>query len=441
MKTEREAEGLYRLLANPRVNYRGLVASHAEKTVERMAPGSTVRVVHDTTELKFSGESERAGLSRRSSTSTEQVFFAHVALALSCDEVARPLGVVGMKCWARTGPARSSRKLSGPQLAKLSDKESNRWGELVEEVEERIDDRAHAIHLMDREGDSYPLLCAMVERARRFVVRMARDRVVFAEDPETGAEDTIHLSEALLALRHRVSREVPLSRRAKTAMPRLSKTHPPRDARAATLAVSAGRVTLKRPRFYTDELPDSLTLNVVYAQEVDVPPGQDPVAWVLITTEPVSTAAEVEAVVDHYRHRWVIEEFFKALKTGCSFEERQLESFATLTKALALFLPIAWQMLLLRAVSRATPNAAATTVLTETQIDVLRHYQPDKMPRGATAFHALMAVAGLGGHLKRNGLPGWKTLSYGMQELAALTEAWEAGARSAAKRARNTIND
>jgi hypothetical protein len=162
---------------------------------------------------------------------------------------------------------------------------------------------------------------------------------------------------------------------------------------------------------------------------------------VLITTEPISTAAEIEAVVDHYRHRWQIEEFFKALKTGCSFEERQLESLKTLTNALALFLPIAWQMLLLRAVSRATPNAPAETVLTSIQIEVLRHYEPEKLPRrGVTAHHALMAVAGLGGHLKRNGPPGWRTLSYGMQELVAMTDAWEAGARSAEKRLQEAIN-
>lgn len=43
--------------------------------------------------------------------------------------------------------------------------------------------------------------------------------------------------------------------------------------------------------------------------------------------------------MDAYRARWVIEEFFKALKTGCNFERRQLESFQSLRIALAIFLP------------------------------------------------------------------------------------------------------
>jgi hypothetical protein len=412
MRKECETEGFYRLLSNEHVSYRGLVACHASKTMERMPLGGCVRVVHDTTELKFSGEVERDGLAKRSKKSKQQVFFAHVAMAMTCDDVARPLGVVGMNCWARTGPRRSSRRLNGPSLAKIKEKESNRWYSMVDEVETLVDDRSRLVHLMDREADSYPLFCAMLDRRCHFVIRMARDRVVFAGDLEAGDDETIRLSEALVDLPHRVSREVPLAGRAKTTIPRLSKGHGPRDARSASLRLSAGMVTLKRPQYYArkDGLPESVALNVVYAHEVDAPTDQDAIAWVLITTEPISTAAEIEAVVDHYRHRWQIEEFFKALKTGCSFEERQLESLKTLTNALALFLPIAWQMLLLRAVSRATPNAPAETVLTSIQIEVLRHYEPEKLPRrGVTAHHALMAVAGLGGHLKRNGPPGWRT--------------------------------
>jgi hypothetical protein len=51
--------------------------------------------------------------------------------------------------------------------------------------------------------------------------------------------------------------------------------------------------------------------------------------------------------VDVGQARWTVEEFFKALKTGCSFEKRQLESLHTLENALALFIiPMAWGLLL-----------------------------------------------------------------------------------------------
>jgi hypothetical protein len=384
-----------------------------------MSAGATVRVIHDTTELAFGGDpASREGLGRLRSKD-EQGFFAHVAFAVDGTPHAKPLGTVGTICWARTAPRRGNRKLSGEELSKLAGKESSRWSEAVDQVETLIAGKSSAIHLMDREGDSFPLFCSLKRRGSRFVIRMARDRTVESEDQR------MPLSEAVITLPRYLQREVALSGRAAKPTPRSA--HGQRQARIAKLSVSAGRIALQKPRYCDADLPDELHVNVVYVQEVDVPKDEEPVAWVLVTTEKIETPEQVAAVVDHYRGRWMIEEFFKALKTGCALEKRQLESFSALTNALALFLPIAWQMLLLRAVSRLDPDAPVSEVLTSTQIAVLRHYQPEKMPaQGATAKNALYAVAGLGGHLKNNGPPGWRTLAYGMQELTSLTSAWEA---------------
>jgi hypothetical protein len=428
LKTEKETEGFYRLLANPKVKYGGLVEAHAVQTVGRMHEGSTVRVIHDTTELSFGGDPEsREGLGRLRS-GEERGFYAHVAFAVDGTHHAKPLGTVGAICWARTAPRRKNRKLSGGELSKIVGRESMRWSALVEEVEGRIDGKCSAIHLMDREGDSFPLFCSLKNRGARFVIRMARDRIVESDD------ERMPLSEALVSLPKYLEREVPLSRRSAKPMPRSA--HGQRQRRVAKLSVSAGKIALRKPRYCDDDLPAGLHVNVVYVKEVDAPKGTDPVAWVLVTTESIETPEQVAAVVDHYRARWLIEEFFKALKTGCAIERRQLESFGALIKALALFFPIAWQMLLLRTISRLDPNAGASQVLTPTQMAVLRHYQPQKMPaQGATAKDALYAVAGLGGHLKNNGPPGWRTLAYGMQELTSLVAAWEAGIANQAENA------
>ena len=431
LKTSAETEAFYRLLRNSRLKYSALVESHAAQTVGRMTPGRAVRVVHDTTEFAYETESERDGLGRRSRKSAAQVFFAHVSLAVGLD--AMPLGVLAAECWARTSPPRGNRKLGGAELSKLTGRESDRWWRQVEAAAERIGDRAEAIHLMDREGDSYRIFSKLIAGQHRFVIRMARDRVVFVEDSQTGDEEKLALSEALRALPTRLTREVPLSKRRASPAPRTAKGHPARTSRTATLALSAGTIELNRPPYLSEE-PERLTVNVVYVHETDAPPHATAVSWVLITTEPIDTVADIEAIVDHYRARWIIEELFKALKTGCSFEERQLESFETLTKALALFFPIAWQMLVVRAVSRTDPNAPAETILTPTQIKVLQHYQRQKMPLVAPrALDALYAIAGLGGHLKQNGPPGWQTLAAGMQELIVMADAWDAGAQAAAK--------
>ena len=74
-------------------------------------------------------------------------------------------------------------------------------------------------------------------------------------------------------------------------------------------------------------------MNVVRVWETDPPRGQPAVQWVLLTSEKIGSAAALQRVVDIYRKRWLIEEYFKALKTGCSLEKRQVGSFDALRKA------------------------------------------------------------------------------------------------------------
>ena len=62
-----------------------------------------------------------------------------------------------------------------------------------------------------------------------------------------------------------------------------------------------------------------------------------PIEWMLVTSAAVQTVEDATAVVDHSRARWLIEDYFKALKTGCAFEKRQLTTFDGLVRALAIF--------------------------------------------------------------------------------------------------------
>ena len=145
-----------------------------------------------------------------------------------------------------------------------------------------------------------------------------------------------------------------------------------------------------------------------------------PDEWRLITTEPIDTVAQVTQIVEWYRARWLIEEFFKCLKTGCAYEKRQLESFETLLIALAFLIPIAWQLLLLRHLAREAHDVPATAALTPRQLAVLC-----ASPAGArlaatpTIRDALRVVAPLGGHLRQNGEPGWLVLGRGCRHCSS----------------------
>jgi hypothetical protein len=97
-------------------------------------------------------------------------------------------------------------------------------------------------------------------------------------------------------------------------------------------------------------------------------------------------------------------------------------------------LPIACELLWLRSRARNDPNAPATEVPTPQQIKILRLLGPRPLPPHPTARDALWAVAGLGGHVKRNGEPGWLVLHRGMQTLFSYEVGFEAGLNASGRR-------
>jgi len=173
-------------------------------------------------------------------------------------------------------------------------------------------------------------------------------------------------------------------------------------------------------------VPQRMPLNVVEVRERTPPEGEEPIVWRLLTTEPVGTEEELLRVLDWYRRRWMIEEFFKVLKTGCSYELLQLRTAHALLNALALLIPVAWVLLDLRWNERAQPNAPAASILTPIQEALIRRTPrlkslPPTTP--LTARQALLAIAALGGHLTHNGAPGWQTLLHGYRKLVTMEQA------------------
>ena len=301
-------------------------------------------------------------------------------------------------------------------------RESARWGKTVERVMSRLGESSQVVHVMDREADSFLLFEDMLRAGRAFVVRICHDRRIVDDEHEFLLEAIEHVDMTL-------EREVSLSRRSdRHRRIEAKQTHLARETRTAHLAVGARAVTIlcgRRNRRFV-ERPE-LTLNIVRVWEPNPPADQPAVEWLLITNLPTSSPAQLEVVVDIYRARWTIEEFFKALKTGCSFEQRQLESRHALENALAILAPIACRMLLLRTLAQTRPQAPATDVLTPIQLDVLRVLSARfKLPRNPSVGDALLAVAGLGGFLKRNGQPGWQTIGLGFEQLLQAELIWKA---------------
>lgn len=419
---EAGSEGFYRLLRNQSLEWPALLAPHAEASAARARAFSRVLCIHDTTKFEFNCESEREGLGwvSKSKRKTRFGFFAHVGLLATDHETPIPLGVVSAELWTRIGAPAGKKNRKARE--KADNRESLRWGRGVD-ASRGLSIQSSVVHLMDCEGDIFAVFASIQKANERFVIRMRQNRRV---DDKRGA--TAH--EILFSLDGMCTREVPLSSRRKPAGPRSAKTHPARKKRQATLTFSATSMIIKRPTQLRDHKDCAeFKINIVHVRELRPPEGETAVDWKLLTTEPIVSEEAVLDIVDMYRKRWLIEEFFQAIKTGCSFEKRQLESFHTLAKALAVTLPVAWKLLLLRAMGREYPEQPATVVLSEDQIELLRRIAKRPVPPNPTAYDILWALAGMGGHLRQNGPPGWKTLAAGLQVLLAAEQGWLAAKR------------
>ena len=398
-----ELEAAYRLLNNDAVDLPKLIAPHVRETVAR-CENRDIIAAHDTTVFSYAAGGKRRGLS---SNRGAQEFRCHATLAITADGARDPLGVLACETWVRDG----SRDRS----------EARRWQEQAERVSalEGVDAR-RIVHVMDREADDYAMYVALKERGLRFVVRASIDRRL------TNTHDGEHLRSAMARLPLTTTREVPVAARGKVGRGSVErKAFPPRIARVARLEITMARFAFPRPKSQDPSLPSTCELNVVRVVENGAPSGEEPIEWILYTTDPIETDANVLAIVDAYRARWRIEEFFKAVKTGCAFEERQLESYDSLTNALGITLPIAWRMLRLRSHAHEIPDAPASSLLDEDEIAVLRAEVPRaKLGRKPTLAAALACIAHIGGHLARNGAPGWQTLYRGLRNLESLVRGY-----------------
>jgi hypothetical protein len=168
---------------------------------------------------------------------------------------------------------------------------------------------------------------------------------------------------------------------------------------------------------------------VVRVWEPDPPAGVEPVEWFLLTNVAVKSAADAWERVDWYCVRWVIEEYHKAQKTGCTIEDAQFTTVAALEPTIALLSVIALTLLNLRDMSRDQQLSArpATEVVSAAEMAVVcGHYHKTRRVLSVREFFQLLAR--LGGHQnrKKDHPPGWLVLWRGWQALQLMV----AGARA-----------
>ena len=137
-------------------------------------------------------------------------------------------------------------------------------------------------------------------------------------------------------------------------------------------------------------------------------------------------------IIRYYECRWLIEEYHKALKTGCRVEHRQLHSADRLEAMVGLMSVVAVRLLQLKTMARSEPDRPARSVVPERWLLMLKAARKNlHRVHDLTIYQFYRELAKLGGFLgrKSDGEPGWITVWRGWEKLHTLIHGAELDGR------------
>ena len=173
-------------------------------------------------------------------------------------------------------------------------------------------------------------------------------------------------------------------------------------------------------------------MTVVWVREVNAPRGVAPIEWVLYTSLPVNSFDDAWTVIGYYEARWLIEEYHKALKSGCRVEDRQLKTKDRLEAMFGLMSIEAIRLLQLKMVARIEPDRPAEHVVPQLWIVMLVAVRKLRRRSAATLTvgQFYRELAKLGGFIGRkgDGQPGWITVWRGWEKLHLMVRGSELAA-------------
>jgi Transposase DDE domain len=395
---------IHRFLSAPSVTCKEMLGTLAGRTLTSTA-GRRIVVAQDTTEINFAGrEANRRGLGP-AGDGVSAGFFIHPLVAID-SETEAVLGLLDAHIWTRDDAIEATPR----RKRAIEDKESMRWLRGIERSAELLADAASVVVVGDRENDIYSGF------ARRpggldLIVRAAQDRAL-VEDVSLFASAAVWPE--LTRMQVKVT-----ARRVGD------------PGRIATVALRAGPVTLKRPRNgFAKTDPETVSMTMVEAREIDPPVNEEPLHWRLLTTIEVGDAEAACEIVRLYRLRWRIEELFRALKSdGMRLEETQMHEAGRLFKLAVVGLAAACRTIQLVDARDGSPRPASDVIdpvllpvaeAIGATLEGKTERQQNRHPIHSLAWLAWI-VARLGGWNCYYKPPGPKTMRAGWAQFATMT--------------------
>jgi Transposase DNA-binding len=422
----------YDLMNTDSVTHAAVLQAHTRHTAaEVLAQSGVVLVLHDTTELDFTGHTSLHESLGQIGNGYYYGYLCHNSLAV----LPGGRGVLGLLAQHLHVRADVLRGETPAQRRERENRESLLWLWGAQAARQALADARPpdgaagplVVDVCDRGGDTFEFLDDADRQGRLFLVRSSQDRLIWVGHAQDGADGDGDEAEGRLHL-HQHLRTLPeQGRRQITVHGRNSQPD-----RQATVAVAWAAVRLRPPRQQRGHFRrQELRVWALRVWEVEAPAGVEPVEWFLLTNVAVTTLAEAWERVEWYCERWVVEEYHKAQKTGCDIEAPQFTTAAALQPLIALLSVVAVGLLNLRDLSRdpQTQELPASTVMPLEQVEVLSAWRYGQR-RMLTVREFFLALARLGGHQNRrkDHRPGWLVLWRGWQALQLMV----VGARTAA---------
>jgi hypothetical protein len=385
----------------------GEMSRHAGARTAARVAGREVVVVQDTSELALGGRRAReAGYGPVGKGGALGGLLLHPALVFDAAG-GELLGLLSLRVWNRTGG-----KVTARRQRATAEKESQRWQDVVQQAGDMLAPARSVTVLSDREADAYELF-ARRPQAVHLVVRACQNRRI-----DTPSGELLFAFIDSQPERGRYTVTIPAA--------------PGRKERRAELAVRFAPVALCRPLNGADtSLPATTGVTLVDVHEVSQPQdGSDPLHWRLLTTHAVAGLAEARRVVDLYRRRWSIEEFFRTLKTaGFDIEAADIgdpQAMINFVAAATVAAVTVRQLVQAREGKTNQPLADAFDPADQpileavsTKLEGKTERQRNPHLRGSLAF-AAWVIARLGGWTGYYGKPGPQVMRRGLHEFRAI---------------------
>jgi hypothetical protein len=402
---EAAREGAYRLLRNPRVEVSEIDDAAFDSVAAAASKHEVVLAVQDSTGVSFAHPvAEPLG-----SDGNPTGFFVHSTLLVAA-ATRLPVGIVDQERWVREPKVRGR---AATERRAYEERESFKWQGAHERLCERMPRMESVVTVCDRESDVIEFLRYLRSVEGRFVIRSSADRKLRSlgrlwahmdGQPELGRS------------------EVGVGQRGGQLNRGGQNARLPRKQRTAEVAVYAAPVELSGTG-------GGVAVNAVLVREARAPRGEEPLEWMLLTSEPVSTLAEALLVVSYYEQRWTIEVWHKAWKTGCRVEHRPMQTLDNLERMMAITAHVAVRLLQLQLLGQAESESSCEQALARDEwqcLHAIAHPGKSVPRRPPTAGWALTSIARLGGWYdsKRTGRIGWQTLWHGWQLFQERLAGW-----------------